>query len=304
MHHDQCNMKSKPQAEKSNKQQTVGKVYPSVIIKCKSLPEKEDKIEGQIIGLRNLKRYEEAEKKELIRNEQMRGTTNAKMAREAERKPKLKEAWMPRRAKSDRRYLKNQDSDEDDYIDTLLCPRIPPKSAVRPLGARSAGNRSLPEPMFKKHMLPSKYPKWYEDEHPVKNNLPVPHSKTKDGFENTKNLPNLIDSFERHEQNLGIVDESGKVRSNLQLLNASDELDDEQEHRIRRIKERKNQRFISDLQLAKHSRTSSCPAAIGNREGLIDFCENMYDDVGGSETETEYTSDGEDHIRKFSSADE
>ena len=175
-----------------------------------------------------------------------------------------------------------------------VSTKIPPKSAVRPL-ANSDINKE----------------KVYTSKHrscvyAVPVNVIDRSSKQEKNISTIKSRTGirLEDSFDQHEKSLGIVDESGNVLSNKELMAKNeDEWILEEERRLKKIQQRKHERFIKDLKSCKIERPASCPSALGPREAIFDYySENMYRDVTGSETETEYATDNDDTNDDFTNA--
>ncbi|XP_065648971.1 uncharacterized protein PF3D7_1120600 [Hydra vulgaris] len=170
--------------------------------------------------------------------------------------------------------------------------KIPPKSAVRPLvnsdnseNSYTFNNISCVEAVAVNHG------------NGFKSQINNSTTKTNKRFR-------LEDSFDQHEKSLGIVDESGNVRSNKQLMATNEsEWILEEKRRLQKIQQRKHDRFIKDLKSYKIDRPSSCPSTLGPREAIFDYhSKNMYQDVTCSETETEYTTDDEESNDDFTNA--
>jgi len=193
-----------------------------------------------------------------------------------------------KRSKSDRRYFENKGDSKE--------KQIPPKSVVRPLEKSQKSPFEGDNVQNTSHSAPRLY---YEDykqkQQPQPINLPKPQNKTNKSL--SRSMDESFDSFEYHEQSLGIVDDKGNAKRNSQLLQMSqeerDELMEEERQRQRRLKQRKNQALMKELEEAKLYRTSSCPAALGTREGLLELSDAAYPDINGSESGTEYATDEE-----------
>ena len=87
------------------------------------------------------------------------------------------------------------------------------------------------------------------------------------------------DSFEHHERYFGILSGNGDLKSNKELLDAS--YANKQSQRDMMNRQRKNDRLQKDLEAVRHPRRSSCPAALGMREGF-----SFVDDVYSSDANT------------------